>query len=288
MILLLLSVFSLLSLGYDPEPEAEVLVQVTDFEFGAKTQSPTPEVVKEPDYYGYDWCFDNYEEDECFEYYYYGYTWCLEKYSEDECYNYYYGSTEDEDWGADDSYKWCTNFYDEEYCSFAYLGNQPVDWDWLSFGYHNCLEAIADDEYCFDQYYGYSWCLNHYDDLECYEYYYGGEDWLWEDDTSYNSYWSYIWCIYSYSDDDCTERYPTDGTPTSPSTGNIMFFVVVSGFVLAALVWMSWNKCSCFKPKERLEQTEDGKHEKFICSVPKDQDNRQVPTVGGEDKVEII
>jgi len=235
---------------------AELLVDVMDFEFRAKTLYPTPEVTKESDYYGYDWCMANYEEGECFEYYY-GYAWCLEKYGDDECYNYYFGDLEDEDWGADESYKWCINFYDEEYCSFAYLGEQPDDWDWLSFGYHDCLKTTSDDD-CFEQYYGYAWCLNKYDDSECYEYYYGEEDFVWDEDKSYK------WCLNFYSDDDCSKKYLSGEMATSPPTGNTMFAVVVFVIVIAALVCVSWKKISCCKPKKqynRLEQTMGGEDE---------------------------
>jgi len=238
---------------------AQMLVNVMDFDFRAQTMYPTPEVTKEPDYYGYDWCMTNYEEDECFEYYY-GYTWCLENYGEDECYNYYYGDMEE--WGDDESYKWCTNFYDEEYCSFAYRGEQPDDWDWLSFGYHDCLKTSSADQ-CFEQYYGYAWCLDKYDDSECYEYYYGGDEWVWDQDSSYK------WCINFYSESECTEKYLGAEMSGAPDTANTFFAIAVFVVVFAGLVWVSWKKFTCFKSKKKY--------------------NRLDPTdEGGEDEVELL
>jgi len=279
MLIFLLSLISL-SLCDVPEPEADAPVQGTDFEFHAKTLYPTPEVATEPEYYGYDWCLDNYEEDVCFEYYY-GYTWCLENYDEDECYNYYYG---DEDWGADESYKWCLNLYDEEYCLYAYLGDEPDTWDWLSFGYQDCLKTTSADE-CFDLYYGYSWCLTMYDDSGCYEYYYGGEDWVWDEDSSYK------WCINFYSDDECTKKYLSGELASNPSSGNTMFFVVGALIVLIAFLCVCWKKFGCSKPKKQdkcPEPTEGGEDVTFSYCMLKKQVNGQEPTKGGEDKVELL
>jgi len=220
---------------------AKVLMDALDWEFRAQTLFPTPEVTKEPDYYGYDWCMDNYEESVCFEYYY-GYTWCLEEYSENECYSYYYGDLDK--WGKEDSYKWCLNFYDEEYCDFAYLGETPDDWDWLSFGYQDCLKDKEEGD-CFDLYYGYAWCVDEYEYADCYEYYYGGDDWVWNEDTSYN------WCINFYSEDDCAEKYFTSSVDYGNkfAGGNVFFSVVVALAIFGCLVWVTWKKFNCFKSK---------------------------------------
>jgi len=220
---------------------AKVLMDALDWEFRAQTLFPTPEVTKEPDYYGYDWCMDNYEESVCFEYYY-GYTWCLEEYTENECYSYYYGDLDE--WGKEDSYKWCLNFYDEEYCEFAYLGETPDDWDWLSFGYQDCLKDKEEGD-CFDLYYGYAWCVDEYEYADCYEYYYGGDDWVWNEDTSYN------WCINFYSEDDCAEKYFTSSVDYGNkfAGGNVFFSVVVALAIFGCLVWVTWKKFNCFKSK---------------------------------------
>jgi len=215
-----------------------ILIEAVDFEFRAQTLHPTLEVTKEPDYYGYDWCMSNYEEDECFEYYY-GYSWCTENYGDDECYNYYYGDVDE--WSDEESYKWCLNLYDEEFCSFAYLGEEPDTWDWLSFGYHDCLEEYGTNE-CFDQYYGYAWCLNEYDDEDCYEYYYGGDDWTWDEESSYK------WCINFYSEDDCSSRYIASYNGEIMSD-NVTNLIAGAGLValLAGCVWLSWKKLTWCK-----------------------------------------
>jgi len=220
---------------------AKVLMDALDWEFRAQTLFPTPEVTKEPDYYGYDWCMDNYEESVCFEYYY-GYTWCLEEYTENECYSYYYGDLDE--WGKEDSYKWCLNFYDEEYCEFAYLGETPDDWDWLSFGYQDCLKDKEEGD-CFDLYYGYAWCVDEYEYADCYEYYYGGDDWVWNEDTSYN------WCINFYSEDDCAEKYFTSSVDYGDkfAGGNVFFSIVVALAIFGCLVWVTWKKFNCFMSK---------------------------------------
>jgi len=238
---------------------ADVLVKSIDFEFRAQTMWPTPEVTKEPDYYGYDWCTSNYEDDECFEYYY-GYTWCLENYDDDECYTYYYGDVED--WGHEESYKWCMNFYDEEYCSFAYMGEEPDDWDWLSFGYQDCLKDNTADE-CFEEYYGYAWCLDEYDDTECYEYYYGSDDWVWDEESSFK------WCLNFYTDDECTSKYLSGEATSIPNTANTLFAIVVFLVVFAGLLWVSWKKLTCCKKKKQYNRLD-----------PIDE--------GGEDEVELL
>jgi len=239
---------------------AKVLMDALDWEFRAQTLFPTPEVTKEPDYYGYEWCMDNYEESVCFEYYY-GYTWCLEEYSENECYSYYYGDVDK--WEKEDSYKWCLNFYDEEYCEFAYLGETPDDWDWLSFGYQDCLKDKEEDE-CFDLYYGYAWCVDEYDYADCYEYYYGGDDWTWDEDTSYN------WCINFYSEDDCAEKYFTSSVDYGDkfAGGNVFFSIVVALAIFGCLVWVTWKKFNCFKS------------ERYSRLDPRDK--------SGEDEVELL
>jgi len=221
---------------------AKVLMDAVDWGFRARTLFPTPEVTKEPEYYGYDWCMENYEESVCFEYYY-GYTWCLEEYSEDECYSYYYGDVEK--WEKDDSYKWCLNFYDEEYCDFAYLGGTPDNWDWLSFGYQDCLKDNEPDM-CFDLYYGYAWCVDEYEYADCYEYYYGGEDWVWNEDTSYN------WCINFYTEEDCAEKYLTSGVDYGGKLAgvNVFFSLVVAMAVFGFLAWVTWKKFKCFRSKQ--------------------------------------
>jgi len=205
---------------------AEELIKTLNWEFRAQTPQPTMEVTKEPDYYGYQWCMDRYAEEECFEYYY-GYVWCLQEYGNDECYSYYYGDKET--WEENDSYKWCLNFYDEEYCSFAYHGEQPDTWEWLSFGYHDCLKN-SDSDKCFEQYYGYAWCLNEYSDNDCYEYYYGGDDWVWNEESNYK------WCVNFYSVDECNAKY-VSGNAEVAATPKIKtggFFIAFSPTTIAA------------------------------------------------------
>jgi len=182
---------------------ANILLKMVKFEFRANTPTPTMEETKEPDYYGYEWCMKNFEKEECFEYYY-GYVWCLKQYSEAECYNYYYGEST---WESDEGYKWCLNFYDEEYCSFAYQGEKPDTWDWLSFGYHDCIKNQNSDD-CFNEYYGYAWCLKDYSAQDCYEYYYGGDNWEWDSKSSYE------WCLNFYTTDECLAKYE-DGAPVT-------------------------------------------------------------------------
>jgi len=173
------------------------LIKTLDWKFRAQTPTPTMAVTKPDDYYGYTWCLTKYEKEMCFEYYY-GYVWCLERYTNEECYKYYYGDLDN--WEEKDSYKWCLNFYDEEYCSFAYKGQEPDTWDWLSFGYNDCLQT-KDNNKCFEQYYGYAWCVYEYSDFDCYEYYYGGEDWVWDEKSNYK------WCLNFYTDDECKAKY---------------------------------------------------------------------------------
>jgi len=242
---------------------AKALIDTVDFGFRAQTLHPTMEVTKEPDYYGYDWCTNNYEEDECFEYYY-GYNWCTENYGDDECYNYYYGDIEE--WSGDDSYKWCLNLYDEEYCSFAYLGQEPDTWDWLSFGYQDCLKSYDAGE-CFDQYYGYAWCLNEYEEEECYEYYYGGEEWVWDDENSYK------WCINFYSDEECSHKYLASSLGEELERGNVSTLLPVVAFVatFTGLLWVAWKKFACFKTCRKKSYSR--------------LDSRDV---GGEDEVELL
>jgi len=238
---------------------AKVLMNAVDWEFRAQTLFPTPEVTKEPEYYGYDWCMENYEDSVCFEYYY-GYSWCLEEYSENECYSYYYGDLDE--WGKEDSYKWCLNFYDEEYCDFAYLGGTPDNWDWLSFGYQDCLKD-NEASTCFEQYYGYAWCVGEYEYADCYEYYYGGDDWTWTDDTSYN------WCINFYSEEDCAEKYLTSSlNGNTLARGNVFFSIVVALMIFGCLVWVTWKKFNCFRSK------------RYSRLDPQDK--------GGEDEVELL
>jgi len=235
-------------LEFLPKPElitliTKVLIKDLDWSFRAQTLAPTLEVTKEPDYYGYDWCKGKYKEDECFQYYY-GYVWCLGEYTEEECYNYYYGEVEE--WKEEDSYKWCLNFYDEEYCSFAYQGKEPDTWDWLSFGYHDCLKE-KDNNACFEQYYGYAWCVNEYSDNDCYEYYYGDvEQW----DTAS----SMKWCLNFYSQEDCSSRYQDSDSVTTkvfqavtPGSTNKSIGVVAL-IIVAILACFCYRKMSSKKP----------------------------------------
>jgi len=224
------------------------LIKTLDWEFRAQTPPPTMEVTKEADYYGYQWCTDRYAEEECFEYYY-GYVWCLQEYSDDECYNYYYGDKET--WEEDDNYKWCLNFYDEEYCSFAYQGEQPDTWEWLSFGYHDCLKTASSDK-CFDQYYGYAWCLNEYADNDCYEYYYGGDDWVWDEESNYK------WCVNFYTEDECKTRYGSGEVITAIQPGVASFLLTFSPTTIAVagiaigciLCYFCYKNMNCFRNKE--------------------------------------
>jgi len=235
---------------------ANVLVTSIDWDFRAQTPTPTMEVTKEPDYYGYDWCMSNYEDNECFEYYY-GYVWCLKEYTEDECYNYYYGDVES--WEEDDSYKWCLNFYDEEYCSFAYLGEEPETWDWLSFGYHDCTKVKDIDE-CFEQYYGYAWCVNEYSDTDCYEYYYG-DGFEWDAEKSIK------WCLNFYDESECLVRYDSSATYDDNAVPSkwVAFTIAITAGIL---VWVCYRKLNCFKSK--------------------DYSRLNTRTTGGEDEVELL
>lgn len=235
------------------EDIAKVLIDAVHWGFRAKTVFPTPDVTKEPEYYGYDWCMKNYEESVCFEYYY-GYSWCLEKYEKDDCYSYYYGDVKE--WGKDDNYKWCLNFYDEEYCQFAYLDGKPDTWDWLSFGYHDCVKEKPVDE-CFNEYYGYAWCVNEYKDEDCYEYYYGGDDWEWNGETSYK------WCVNFYTEEDCSERYLKTSSAVEVEKGSTgaVFTVIVVIVVIGSLGWLIWKKKLNFcksKQYSRLDPMDKG------------------------------
>lgn len=226
---------------------ANSLLKTVEFEFRAITPTPTMDVTKEADYYGYEWCVKNFEEEECFEYYY-GYVWCLKQYKDEDCYNYYYGEQE---WETNSTLKWCLNFYDEEYCSFAYKGEEPDTWDWLSFGYHDCLKSKKSEE-CFDEYYGYAWCLKEYSDASsCYEYYYGADYFEWNPETTYK------WCLNFYTADDCHTKYGVGESGdagngiTSKLVASSSFFSsnpVVTGGAFAVLafivVWWCSNKCS--------------------------------------------
>jgi len=223
------------------EDIVEALISGVDWDFRAHTPWPTPEETKDPEYYGYDWCVDNYEKSVCFEYYY-GYGWCVENYASDECYNYYYGDYFE--WNDEDNYKWCLNFYDDEYCNFAYLGGEPDTWDWLSFGYHDCVKE-KDTQDCFETYYGYAWCLNEYDQSICYDYYYGeGFDW--------NSQSLFKWCLNFNTKTNCTETYLTGsyaGGGFSDSSGNVVLGLLVSAIVIGGLVWLTRKKFKCFQSK---------------------------------------
>jgi len=235
---------------------AKVLIDVVDWEFRAQTLFPTPEVTKEPEYYGYDWCMDNYDDAVCFEYYY-GYSWCLEEYDDDDCYSYYYGDIDE--WGQDDNYKWCLNFYDEEYCEFAYLDGKPETWNWLSFGYQDCIKSNPIDE-CFDLYYGYAWCIGEYEDTDCYEYYYGGDDWVWDEQTSYN------WCVNFYAEDECAEKYLTSSSGLEiggGGAGNVLLLVIAIAGIFGTLGWLVWKKFNCFMSKKysRLDPGEEDRED---------------------------
>jgi len=244
------------TLQFLPRPElariiANKLIHDLDWTFRAQTPPPTLEVTKEPEYYGYEWCKGKYDEGQCFEYYY-GYVWCLQEYSESDCYNYYYGEVDE--WKEEDSYKWCLNFYDEEYCSFAYQGNEPDTWDWLSFGYHDCLKNYNHNE-CFERYYGYAWCVNEYTDTDCYEYYYGDEQWVWDSDANMK------WCLNFYSEDECVTRYQVGGTTplvSAETKGSSLEAggtsnVIRAGAVLVVIgiaAWCCYKKLNCFGKTE--------------------------------------
>jgi len=262
------------TLQYLPKPElarsiASKLTKDLDWTFRAQTASPTLEVTKEPEYYGYDWCKGKYEDDECFEYYY-GYVWCLQEYSESDCYNYYYGEVEE--WKEEESYKWCLNFYDEEYCSFAYQGNQPDTWDWLSFGYHDCLKSKEDDE-CFERYYGYAWCVNEYTDTDCYEYYYGDDKWVWDSDSNMK------WCLNFYTEEDCASRYQGDGITPRVSAKTAGSSLEAGGTsnairVIAVLVVVGIGLWFCYK--------------KLNCFGKSDYSRLDTRNTGAEDEVELL
>merc|ERR1712060_931621 len=49
---------------------ATTLLKMVKFEFRANTPTPTMAVTKEPDYYGYEWCMKNFQEEECYSYFY--------------------------------------------------------------------------------------------------------------------------------------------------------------------------------------------------------------------------
>lgn len=152
------------------------------------------------DQYGYAWCLDNYDQNECFDYYY-GYDWCTENYDKDECFDYYYG------------YDWCVKYYDQQECHDYYYGEEEAEdaadevdmgegggeGSGDEYGYEWCLENYDQDD-CFDYYYGYKWCLDYYDDDECYDYYY-------PPDFDWNETSNYKWCLNFYLPDDCETRY---------------------------------------------------------------------------------
>jgi len=192
---------------------ATVLLKALDWGFRAQTLQPTLAVTKPPDYYGYEWCQENYEDSVCFEYYY-GYTWCLEKYDDDECYSYYYGDVTD--WGKNESYKWCLNFYDEEYCEFAYLDEKSETWDWLSFGYNDCLKNHTVDD-----------CSGLY---------------------------------YAYDSGDLSDRTPVIISDAADyGNGNVLLSLLISVALFGCLMWVTWKKFSCCKPKySRLNPGDEG------------------------------
>lgn len=240
------------------------LIKTLDWKFRAQTPIPTMAVTKADDYYGYSWCISKYEKEECFEYYY-GYVWCMEKYSDDECYNYYYGKKDN--WDEKDSYKWCLNFYDEEYCSFAYKGEEPDTWDWLSFGYHDCLKTKESNE-CFENYYGYAWCVNEYNDTDCYDYYYSGNDWVWDEKSNYK------WCINFYTDDECKAKYvnkPNTIELKIQQAGYVLGFSPMTVVLLVLAIAGVFLFCCCrnFSSSGKKEYT-------------------SIPRYGGEDEVELL
>jgi len=214
---------------------AGLLIKTIDWGFRAHTLQPTPRVTKEPEYYGYDWCTKNYEQSVCFEYYY-GYVWCTENYGEDACYDYYYGNLGD--WTPDQNYKYCLNWYDEEYCQFAYLDGKPETWDWLSFGYHDCLKNKT-SQTCFDLYYGYAWCLSEKKDVDCYAKYYGADDWEWTPQASYK------WCLNFHTPKNCSDTYILNSTRVGlvgDSSGNVVLALLVAILVFGGCVWLTWKK----------------------------------------------
>jgi hypothetical protein len=194
------------------------LLNALDWGFRAQTFHPTPKVTKPPEYYGYEWCMKHYDHNVCFEYYY-GYTWCLEHFDNNECYSYYYGNVKH--WGKNESYKWCLNFYDQEYCQFAYMGEKPDTWDWLSFGYHDCLKNHSVED-CSEQFYN----------------------------TKQHS-------------------VKTPEKPVKVSTekldygvGNVLLSLLISVALFGCLVWVTWKKFSCCKPKySRLDLSDKGKED---------------------------
>jgi len=241
---------------------AGLLIKTIDWGFRAHTLAPTKKVTKEPGYYGYEWCTKNYEQSVCFEYYY-GYVWCTEKYGTDACYDYYYGDKKK--WGKEENYKYCLNWYDAEYCQFAYLDGKPKTWDWLSFGYHDCLKNKT-NQACFDLYYGYAWCLSQKKDIDCYKKYYGADDWEWTPQASYK------WCLNFHDAKNCSETYLLNSTKLGSvkhgASGNVMLALFVSLLVFGATVWLAGKKLSCCRT---------GKYSK-IKSRPE----------GGEDEVELL
>jgi len=219
---------------------AGLLIKTIDWGFRAHTLQPTPKVTKEPEYYGYEWCTKNYEQSICFEYYY-GYVWCTENYGEDACYDYYYGHLGD--WGPDENYKYCLNWYDEEYCQFAYLDGKPETWDWLSFGYHDCLKNKT-TQTCFDLYYGYAWCLSQKKDVDCYEKYYGAQDWEWTPEASYK------WCLNFHTPKNCSDTYLSNSTSAGDGSGNVVLALLVAVLVFGGSLWLTRKKLNCFNSRK--------------------------------------
>eukprot|EP00495_Collosphaeridae_sp_1-RS-2012_P009642 TRINITY_DN9895_c0_g1_i1.p1 TRINITY_DN9895_c0_g1~~TRINITY_DN9895_c0_g1_i1.p1 ORF type:complete len:169 (-),score=12.73 TRINITY_DN9895_c0_g1_i1:118-624(-) len=106
-------------------------------------------------------------------------------------------------------------------------------------------------------YYGYAWCVGEYQETDCYEYYYGSDDWVWNDESSYT------WCINFYSDDECAERYLTSsggGGIGGESTGSVLLIVVAILGISGTLGWVIWKKYNCFmsKPYSRLDARDKG------------------------------
>jgi len=235
---------------------AGLLIKTVDWGFRAQTLQPTPKVTKEPEYYGYDWCKKNYEDSVCFEYYY-GYVWCTENYGEDACYDYYYGSLGN--WGPDENYKYCLNWYDEEYCQFAYLDGKPETWDWLSFGYHDCLKNKT-TQTCFDLYYGYAWCLSEKKDVDCYAKYYGADDWEWTPEASFK------WCLNFHPPKNCSDTYLLNSTRAGyagDGSGNMVLALLVAVLVFGGSLWLTRKKLNCFKSRKykKLDTRQSGEDE---------------------------
>jgi len=107
-----------------------------------------------------------------------------------------------------------------------------------------------------------AWCVKEYNGTDCYEYYYGGDEWEWNRDSSYK------WCLNFYSEADCLIRYPTetDVTVVAQTTVPSKWLGFVAAAIAAVLLWICYKKADFSSSKEYTP----------------------INRTGGEDEVELL